>query len=105
MLKRVNDVREGRYDYFDEPTRDYYHKPGMPKEEIKKKHKIEENKKKKREEKMKMIEDERRKKMQDILEKETAKFKFANKKEDIVTASQKNIQIGTEKFFRSTYFL
>jgi len=54
---------------------------------------------------MKMIEDERRKKMQDILEKETAKFKFANKKEDIVTASQKNIQIGTEKFFRSTYFL
>ena len=95
LLKRVNDVREGRYDYFDEPTRDYYHKPGMPKEEIKKKHKIEENKKKKREEKMKMIEDERRKKMQDILEKETAKFKFANKKEDIVTASQKNIQIGT----------
>ena len=95
LLKRVNDVREGRYDYFDEPTRDYYHKPGMPKEEIKKKHKIEENKKKKREEKMKMIEDERRKKMQDILEKETAKFKFANKKEDIVTVSQKNIQIGT----------
>ena len=95
LLKRVNDVREGRYDYFDEPTRDYYHKPGMPKEEIKKKHKIEENKKKKREEKMKMIEDERRKKMQDILEKETTKFKFANKKEDIVTASQKNIQIGT----------
>ncbi len=36
LLKRVNDVREGRYDYFDEPTRDYYHKPGMPKEEIKK---------------------------------------------------------------------
>ena len=67
----------------------------MPKEELKKRHKIEENKKKKREEKMKMIEDERRKKMQDVLEKENAKFKYANKKEDIILNNQKNIHIGT----------
>ncbi|MBO6244215.1 MAG: InlB B-repeat-containing protein, partial [Clostridia bacterium] len=39
LLKRVNDVREGKYDYFDDVDRDYYHKAGMSKEEIKRRHK------------------------------------------------------------------
>ena len=95
LLKRVNDVREGKYDYFDDVDRDYYHKAGMSKEEIKRRHKIEDNKRKKREERIKMIEDERKQKMKNILEKESAKFRFANKKEDIFLTNQKNAQIGT----------
>ena len=95
LLKRVNDVREGKYDYFDDVNRDYYHKAGMSKEEIKRRHKFENNKKKKMEERIKMIEDERKQKMQNILEKESAKFRFANRKEDICLANQKNAQIGT----------
>ena len=95
LLKRVNDVREGRYDYFDDVDRDYYHKIRIDKEELKKRHLIEDNKKKKREERIKMLEDERRQKMQNILEKENNKFKFANKKEDIFITNQKNAQINT----------
>ena len=95
LLRRVNDVRDGKYDYFDDVDRDYYHKPGMSKEELKRRHKLEENKKKKRDEKIKMIEEQRRKKMQHILEKENNKFKFANKKEDMFITNQKNAQIGT----------
>ena len=95
LLKRVNDVREGKYDYFDDVNRDYYHKAGMSKEEIKQRHKFEDNKRKKREERIKMIEDERKQKVQNILEKESAKFRFANRKEDICSNNQKNAQIGT----------
>ena len=95
LLKRVNDVREGKYDYFDDINRDYYHKPGMSKEEVKRRHKIEDIKKKNREEKIKKLEEERRQKMQNILEKESAKFKYANKKEDMFITNQKNAQIGT----------
>ena len=91
----MNDVREGRYDYFDDVDRDYYHKIRIDKEELKKRHLIEDNKKKKREERIKMLEDERRQKMQNILEKENNKFKFANKKEDIFITNQKNAQINT----------
>ena len=95
LLRRVNDVRDGKYDYFEDMDRDYYHKPGMSKDELKRRHKLEENKKKKRDEKIKMIEEQRRKKMQHILEKENSKFKFANKKEDMFITNQKNAQIGT----------
>ena len=95
LLKRVNDVREGKYDYFDDINRDYYHKPGMSKEEVKRRHKIEDIKKKNREERIKKLEEERRQKMQNILEKESAKFKYANKKEDMFITNQKNAQIGT----------
>ena len=42
-----------------------------------------------------MIEDERKQKVQNILEKESAKFRFANRKEDICSNTQKNAQIGT----------
>ena len=95
LLKRINDVREGKYDYFDDVNRDYYHKPAMSTEEIRRRHKMEDNKKKKREEKIKMLEEERRQKAQNILEKESAKFKYANKKEDMFITNQKNAQIGT----------
>ena len=93
LLQRVNDVREGKYDYFEDITRDYYHKPGMDKNELKRRHKLEENKKKKREEKIKMMEEQRRQKMQHILEKENNKFKMANKKEDMFITNQKNAHI------------
>ena len=95
LLKRVNDVREGKYDYFDDIDRDYYHKQGISKEEIRKRHKLEENKKKRREEKIKKLEEERRQKMKNILEKENNKFKKANKQEDMFITNQKNAQIGT----------
>jgi hypothetical protein len=95
LLKRVNDVREGKYDYFDDVNRDYYHKTCMSQEEIKRRHKLEENKKKKREEKLKMMEDIRRQQMQKILEKENNKFKMANRKEDMFITNQKNAQIET----------
>ena len=95
LLKRVNDVREGKYDYFDDVNRDYYHKTCMSQEEIKRRHKLEENKKKKREEKLKMMEDKRRQQMQKILEKENNKFKMANRKEDMFITNQKNAQIET----------
>ena len=95
LLKRINDVREGKYDYFDDVNRDYYHKPAMSTEEINRRHKMEDNKKKKREERIKMLEEERRQKAQNILEKESAKFKYANKKEDMFITNQKNAQIGT----------
>ena len=95
LLKRVYDVREGKYDYFDDIDRDYYHKPGMSKDELRRRHKIEDNKKKKREEKIKKLEEQRRQKMQSILEKENIKFKNANKKEDMFLTNQRNAQIGT----------
>lgn len=95
LLKRVYDVREGKYDYFDDIDRDYYHKPGMSKDELRRRHKIEDNKKKKREEKIKRLEEQRRQKMQSILEKENIKFKNANKKEDMFLTNQRNAQIGT----------
>ena len=95
LLKRVNDVRDGKYDFFDDPDRDYYHKTGINKDELKKRHKLEENKKKKRQETIKSLEEQRRKRMQNILEKETHKFKMANKKEDMFITNQKNAHIGT----------
>ena len=95
LLKRVYDVREGKYDYFDDIDRDYYHKPGMSKDELRRRHKIEDNKKKKREEKIKKLEEQRRQKMQSILEKENIKFKNANKKEDMFLTNQRNAHIGT----------
>ena len=75
LLKRVNDVRDGKYDFFDDPDRDYYHKTGINKDELKKRHKLEENKKKKRQETIKSLEEQRRKRMQNILEKEKEKIK------------------------------
>ena len=95
LIKRVNDVREGKYDFFDDPDRDYYHKPGMSQDELKKRHKNEEDKKKKREERKKIMDEERKKRMQIILEKESHKFKNTNKKEDMFLTRQKNAQIGT----------
>ena len=95
LLKRVNDVRDGKYDFFDDPDRDHYHKTGINKDELKKRHKLEENKKKKRQETIKSLEEQRRKRMQNILEKETHKFKMANKKEDMFITNQKNAHIGT----------
>ena len=95
LLKRVNDVRDGKYDYFDDPEREYYHKIVLSSDELRRKHKVEDDKKKRREEKIKMMEDERRKRMQNILEKESHKFKNTNKKEDMFITCQKNAQIGT----------
>lgn len=97
LLKKVNELREGNNDNYNENERDYYHKIVMDKDELDKKHAIEESKRKKREEKIKMMEEERRLKMQNILEKESNKFKNANKKENNWLINKKNTQIETVK--------
>ena len=97
LMKKVNEIREGKKDNYDENERDYYHKIVISKDKLDEKHKREEEKRKKREEKMKIIEDERRQKALDILEKETNKFKFANQKEDIYDINKVNAQMETVK--------
>ena len=95
LIKKVNELRDGENDKYNEDERDYYHKIVLNKEELKKKHKIEENKRKERENKIKMMEDERKQRMQNILEKVNNKFQFANKKDYSVLIGKKNAQIGT----------
>ena len=82
LLKKVNELREENNEQYNENERDYYHKIIMNKDELDKKHKSEDIKRKKRENRIKIMEDERRLKMQNILEKESNKFKGANKKEN-----------------------
>ena len=97
LIKRVNDLREGNIDNYNEQERDYYQKIVINKDELDKRHKIEDSKKKKRENKIKKMEDERKQKMQNILEKENNKFKFANRKENRELITKKNAQIETVK--------
>jgi len=97
LIKRVNDLREGNIDNYNEQERDYYQKIVINKDELDKRHKIEDSKKKKRENKIKKMEDERKQKMQNILEKENNKFKFANRKENREFITKKNAQIETVK--------
>ena len=97
LLKKVNELREENNDQYNENERDYYHKIIMNKDELDKKHKSEDIKRKKRENRIKIMEDERRLKMQNILEKESNKFKGANKKENNWLMNKKNAQIETVK--------
>ena len=97
LIKKVNDLREGKGDNYNEDERDYYHKIIFDKNDLNRKHKLEEDKRKKRENKVKILEDERRQKIQGILEKENNKFKFANKKENNSMVNKKNAQIETVK--------
>ena len=97
LIKKVNDLRDGNNDEYNEDERDYYHKIVINKEDLKKRHKIEENKRKEREIKIKKMEDERKQRMQNILEKVNNKFQFANKKDYSVLINKKNAQIGTVK--------
>ena len=98
LLKKVNDLREGNNnDIYNENEKDYYTKIIMNKDELDQKHKDEENKKKQRENRIKMLEDERRLKMQNILEKESNKFKNANRKENNWEMNRKKVLIETVK--------
>ena len=97
LLKKVNELREGNNDNYNENERDYYTKIIMNKDDLDKKHKDEESKRKKRENKIKMLEDERRSKMQNILEKESNKFKNANRKENNWEMNRKKVLIETVK--------
>ena len=98
LLKKVNDLREGNdNDIYNENEKDYYTKIIMNKDELDQKHKDEDNKRKQRENRIKMLEDERRSKMQNILEKESNKFKNANRKENNWEMNRKKVLIETVK--------
>ena len=95
LIRRVNDLREGKMDPYNEQERDYYHKIIINKDELDKRHKKAEKKRKDWENKIKILEEERRQKVQNILEKENNKFQFANKKEGNCLMNKKNAQIDT----------
>ena len=97
LMQRVNGLKYGTIDNYNEKERDYYHKVLMSKEELDRKHRIENEKKKKREEQVKVMEDERRQRAENILEKENIKFRFANNKDNQFLISKKHAQIETVK--------
>jgi hypothetical protein len=97
LIQKVNDLREGKNDKYNEQERDYYHKVVLNKEDLEKKRQIEEDKRKNRENRIKKMEDERNQKMKKILEKENNKFRFANRKENSEIICKKNSQIKTVK--------
>jgi hypothetical protein len=97
LIRRMNDLREGKIDNYNEQDRDYYHKIIIDKEELNRRHKIEDKKRKKRVSKIKKMEEERRQKMQKIMEKGIKKFIFANQKEDNSAINKRNAQIETLK--------
>jgi hypothetical protein len=58
LIKRVNDLREGKIDTYNEQDRDYYHKIIINKEELDRRHKKAEKKRKDWENKIKILEEE-----------------------------------------------
>ena len=97
LIKRVNDLREGKIDNYNEEDRDFHHKSVISNDELDRRYQKEEKRRKNWENKVKMLEEERKQKVQDILAKENNYFRLANKKENMCLMNKKNALIESVK--------